>query len=129
MKSPFKFLDAYTRRDSKHFFGRDEEIEKLYKMVFETPLVLVYGLSGTGKTSLVQCGLASKFDGPDWFPFFIRRNNDINQSLHDEIDNQVIVEIKNIETDELIRQFPPEELLQIREKMIDLTGLLFDQQV
>ncbi len=46
-------------------------------------------------------------------------------SLHDEIDNQVIIEIKNRETGELIRQFPPEELLQIREKMIDLAGLLF----
>ena len=50
-------------------------------------------------------------------------------SLHEEIDNQVIVEIKNKETDELIRQVPPEELLQIREKMIDLAGLIFDQRV
>jgi len=50
-------------------------------------------------------------------------------SLHKEIDNQVIVQIKNKETGELIRQFPPEELLQIREKMIDLAGLIFDQRV
>ncbi len=50
-------------------------------------------------------------------------------SLHEEIENQVIVQIKNKETNELIRQFPPEELLQIREKMIDLAGLIFDRRV
>ncbi len=50
-------------------------------------------------------------------------------SLHKEIENQMIVQIKNKETDELIRQLPPEELLQIREKMIDLAGLIFDRRV
>lgn len=32
-------------------------------------------------------------------------------------------------TGELIRQIPPEELLIIREKMAELTGLLFDQRI
>jgi len=89
MKSPFKFLDAFTLKDSESFFGRTREIEALYKMVFETPLCLIYGLSGTGKTSLVQCGLASQFDGPDWFPFFIRRNEDINESLRVQLDQAI----------------------------------------
>jgi hypothetical protein len=81
MNSPFKFLDAYTLSDRDAFFGRDEEIDALYQLVFKTPLLLVYGLSGTGKTSLVQCGLAGRFDGPDWLPLFIRRQNDLNDSL------------------------------------------------
>ena len=50
-------------------------------------------------------------------------------SIHEEIDNLVVVEIKNRETGELIRQIPPEELLTIREKMAELTGLLFDQKI
>jgi len=50
-------------------------------------------------------------------------------SIHEKIDNQVIVEIKNRDTGELIRQIPPEELLTIREKMVELTGLLFDQRI
>ena len=81
MKTPFKFLDAYTYNDRYNFFGREDETEELYRMVFKSSLILIYGLSGTGKTSLVQCGLASKFDGPDWFPFFLRRGADFNQSL------------------------------------------------
>ncbi|WP_421799180.1 ATP-binding protein [Haliscomenobacter sp.] len=85
MKTPFKFLDAYAYQDRDNFFGREDETEELYRMVFKSSLILIYGLSGTGKTSLVQCGLASKFDGPDWFPFFLRRGADFNQSLDQTI--------------------------------------------
>lgn len=81
MKSPFKFLDAYTLEDKDIFFGRKQEIDTLYRMLYKSPLVMVYGLSGTGKTSLIQCGLAARFDGPDWLPFFIRRQDNINESL------------------------------------------------
>lgn len=85
MKSPFKFLDAFTPADKAVFFGREEETEALYSMVFKTPLLMVYGLSGAGKTSLVQCGLAGRFDGTDWYPFFLRRNNNINTSLEETL--------------------------------------------
>ncbi|MFH2060191.1 MAG: flagellar protein FlaG [Pseudomonadota bacterium] len=49
--------------------------------------------------------------------------------MHEKLDNQVVVEIKDKETGEIIRQIPPEELLKIREKMIEQTGLLFDQKI
>ncbi|GAB3920057.1 ATP-binding protein [Larkinella terrae] len=85
MKSPFKFLDAYTLADKDVFFGRTKETKTLYQYIHATSLVLFYGLSGTGKTSLVQCGLSERFDGPDWYPFFIRRGHDINQSVRDAL--------------------------------------------
>ena len=78
---PFKFLDAYTRDDSDFFFGRNDEIDALYQMVFQTDLLLVYGASGTGKTSLIQCGLASKFQSHDWLALNVRRGNNLNESL------------------------------------------------
>lgn len=81
IKSPFKFLDAFTLADRDAFFGRDKEIEQLYNLVFKSPLLLIYGASGTGKTSLIQCGLASKFDGTDWLPLWIRRDIDINRAM------------------------------------------------
>ena len=81
MRSPFQFLDSFEAKDKDKFFGRDAEIETLYNLVHETPLVLVYGMSGTGKTSLVQCGLATRFDGPDWLPLPVRRGNNLNESL------------------------------------------------
>lgn len=81
MSSPFQFLQAYRLEDKDKFFGRERETDELYQMSYKTSLLLVYGLSGTGKTSLIQCGLASRFDGPDWLPIFVRRQENINRSL------------------------------------------------
>ncbi|MEQ1745727.1 MAG: ATP-binding protein [Saprospiraceae bacterium] len=83
---PFKFLDAYAREDSDIFFGRNDEIENLYEMVFQSDLLLVYGASGTGKTSLIQCGLANKFQTHDWLPLFIRRGSNLNQAFANELE-------------------------------------------
>ncbi len=47
--------------------------------------------------------------------------------MHEDLENQVVVEIKDRDTNELIKQIPPEALLKISEKMVELTGLLFDQ--
>ena len=74
-RSPFKFLDSYNKNDKNIFFGRDEEIKALYELVQTSKLVLVYGASGTGKTSLVECGLSNKFSEADWFDVRIRRGN------------------------------------------------------
>jgi AAA+ ATPase superfamily predicted ATPase len=97
--SPFKFLDAYTVADRDVFFGRDEEIEELYKLLYETNLILVYGPSGTGKTSLIQCGLASKFSKTDWFDVHIRRKDDLNASLRRELRKRMRTKIDEEETD------------------------------
>jgi hypothetical protein len=78
---PFKFLDAYSKNDTGMFFGRTEEIDALYQMIFQTNILMIYGASGTGKTSIINCGLASKFQPHDWFALDIRRGNDLNESL------------------------------------------------
>ena len=84
-QSPFKFLDSYTKDDKDIFFGREREVEELYQKVFESKILLIYGVSGTGKTSLINCGLANKFQDSDWLPISIRRGKDIIQSLTDEL--------------------------------------------
>ncbi|MFM9949198.1 MAG: SUMF1/EgtB/PvdO family nonheme iron enzyme [Saprospiraceae bacterium] len=84
MKSPFKFLDPYELEDRDAFFGRDAETKELYNLVTKNRLTFVYGPSGTGKTSLVQCGLANRFGGVDWLPVFVRRGENINEALRRE---------------------------------------------
>jgi hypothetical protein len=79
--SPFKFLDSYGAQDSAVFFGRDDEIETLYQLLTESRLVMVYGQSGTGKTSLIQCGLTHKFSPTNWLPVNVRRGDNINAAL------------------------------------------------
>lgn len=80
-KYPFKFLDSYGREDASIFFGRKDETKELYEMVFQSSVVLVFGASGTGKTSLINCGLASEFQPHDWLELMVRRGANINDSL------------------------------------------------
>lgn len=88
-KYPFKFLDAYEKEDKQIFFGRDEEIAALYQLVFQTNLLLVYGPSGTGKTSLIRCGLANRFKSSQWLDLYIRRGSDINESFLETVSKKI----------------------------------------
>ncbi|MCK4665051.1 MAG: hypothetical protein KAT68_19440 [Bacteroidales bacterium] len=94
--TPFKFLDSYTKEDKDIFFGREQEIEELYQKVFESKILLVYGISGTGKSSLIDCGLANKFNDSDWLPINIRRGKDINESLITALNKNALTSFKEI---------------------------------
>ncbi|WP_020588243.1 flagellar protein FlaG [Desulfobacter curvatus] len=52
----------------------------------------------------------------------------LNFSIDDDTED-VVVKIMDKETDEVIKQFPAEEILELREKMQDLSGLLFSTNV
>ena len=60
VRLPFKFLKLYTREDKHIFFGRDSEIDEIFRRFYSGKLLLVYGKSGTGKSSLINCGLISE---------------------------------------------------------------------
>jgi len=47
----------------------------------------------------------------------------------DEENNEIVVKIFDKESEELIRQFPSDEMLSLQDKMSDLAGFLFDQKV
>ncbi len=85
IKNPFKFLDSYEKDDKDRFFGRSKETAQLYNAVHASNLVLLYGASGTGKTSIVNCGLANRFQTTDWLPIFVRRGSNLNRSLLREV--------------------------------------------
>lgn len=50
-------------------------------------------------------------------------------SISEDKTHQVIVEITDRRTNEIIKQIPSEELLAIKEKMEELNGMIFDQSV
>jgi len=93
MKSPFKFLDAYSKEDKEIFFGREKETKEIFEKLFKGNLLLIYGASGTGKTSILNCGIANKFQESDWFPVNIRRRNNILESVRKEIDKLALTTI------------------------------------
>ncbi len=43
--------------------------------------------------------------------------------------DRVVVTITNQETNEVIRQLPPEELISLQERMKELTGIIFSETV
>ncbi|MCG8565342.1 MAG: flagellar protein FlaG [Desulfobacterales bacterium] len=55
-------------------------------------------------------------------------NTSMNFSVNENT-NDIVVQIIDKETKEVIRQIPPEELLEIQEKMMDLTGFLLNKEV
>ncbi len=85
MENPFKLLESYKESESEVFFGRDSEIASLYNLLQKTRLVLVYGPSGTGKTSLIRAGMPKVFKLSEWFPISISRKENINDSLKREL--------------------------------------------
>ena len=87
--SPFKFLDPYGPADRAIFFGREAEIAELYGKFFQAPLLLVYGPSGAGKTSLVQCGLRGEIPSEDLFFITVRCARDPLGSLQRKLLSQV----------------------------------------
>jgi WD40 repeat protein len=63
--SPFKHLNWFTREDAEVFFGRGQEIRDLYEAVTlpdASPIVLLFGATGVGKSSLLAAGLAPRLE-------------------------------------------------------------------
>ncbi|NPA11721.1 MAG: flagellar protein FlaG [Epsilonproteobacteria bacterium] len=54
-------------------------------------------------------------------------NQDLKFNFDDKAD-ELVVKVVDIKSDKVIRQFPPEEALQLMEKMRELVGLLFDKK-
>lgn len=83
--SPFKLLDSFEKSERSAFFEREEETRIIYNYIHESNIVLVNGPLGTGKSSIIKCGLANCFEKTDWLEIFVRRYDDINISLRKEI--------------------------------------------
>jgi len=55
--SPFRSLQAFEQEDAWLFFGRNSETEELLLRLSRSPVLVVTGNSGCGKSSLVRAGL------------------------------------------------------------------------
>ncbi len=57
---PYKFLASFESGDEAIYFGRNLELVRLYARVLARPITLLYGASGSGKTSMIQAALAPR---------------------------------------------------------------------
>ena len=78
-EKPFLFLRRYQREYAEIFFGRGTSIRKLYdRATAETaaPVILFYGQSGVGKSSLLDAGLLPRLEQVAEVKY-LRRDEDI----------------------------------------------------
>ena len=59
IEGPYKGLEAFTEKDSRFMFGRNEEIERLVYSLQSSRLTVLYGAKEVGKTSLLRAGVAN----------------------------------------------------------------------
>ena len=56
-KNKLKGLLPYQEEDHLTFYGRDKEVENLLQIIQKNKLITLTGVSGSGKTSLINAGL------------------------------------------------------------------------
>lgn len=117
IRVPFKFLDSYNRDDESIFFGRDNETEEIFRKLYSGKLLLVYGKSGTGKSSIINCGLISKIPQEDIFTINIRCGNNAYNNFISEIKKYSAISHEN----------PPDILEDIFYTYSKPVALIFDQ--
>lgn len=75
---PYKFLDYYESKDAAIFFGRQDETQTLSSLIHAHRLVLLYGASGVGKTSLLLAGAIPRLEHaePPYETLYVRALED-----------------------------------------------------
>jgi len=79
--SPYKHLDYFEEGDEHLFFGRDAESRQLAELALTHRLLLLFGPSGAGKTSLIRAGASPHLRRWGVEPLYVRPANDAVQAL------------------------------------------------
>ena len=80
---PYKFLDYYTERDARLFFGREQEVDAICSQILAHRSFVLHGRSGVGKSSILRAGLMPKLKAQGHLVFVIRSFTDpLHQMLN-----------------------------------------------
>ena len=94
---PYKFLDYFGPEDADLFFGRDQEIAQLQRQFHAARSLIVYGESGTGKTSLIRAGLLPRLSPETYVPVYVRALQEPTRAIKDEVIRQLRVDERHLE--------------------------------
>src|SRR5271157_2941986 len=67
-ETPYRGLQRFTRDESAVFFGRGQAIREIYNLVIDPgtrPVILYYGPTGVGKSSVLDAGLVPRLEHSD----------------------------------------------------------------
>jgi WD40 repeat protein len=76
-EQPFRNLGWFTAKEADIFFGRGYQVRELYKQLTDPsgpPILLLYGASGVGKSSLLDAGLVPRLESAGHLVRYRRRD-------------------------------------------------------
>ena len=110
LDAPYVGLKSFDTREAPIFFGREEDIKDLYEnsilALGRAEVLLVYGPSGIGKSSIIYAGLVPRLEALGWQTRCIRRWGDgcgsqdlaeLTENTHDTKQHGIIVFIDQVE--------------------------------
>ena len=83
--NPYKLLDSYNENDKEYFFGRDGDVTELLELVYGHNILVLFGESGTGKTSVLNAGLIPKLRNNNFLIAYVRCLDDPVTRLRIEV--------------------------------------------
>jgi hypothetical protein len=73
-QNPWPGLAPYTEQQHELFFGRELEIEEILRLIQRDTLTVLFGRSGSGKSSLLHAGVFPRLRSGLYFPVLLRLN-------------------------------------------------------
>src|SRR5436190_10365157 len=108
--NPFPGLRPFSIEESHLFFGREEQVDEILVQLSRHRSVTVMGYSGSGKSSLMYCGLVPVLyggfmteTGPNWQIIATRPGNAPISNLAESIVNQLEASGRLTATDKVIQ--------------------------
>ena len=93
LKNRYPGVSPFTEQQKNIFYGRDNDIKKLHRLISLRNQVLVYAKSGIGKTSLLNAGVLPKLEKK--FTILKIRFNAYDKQNFVSLTNKIINNIKN----------------------------------
>jgi hypothetical protein len=94
VRSPFKLLDYYVEADADIFGGRGQEIFDITARLASRGILVLYGPSGFGKTSLIQAGVFPSVRRLGWHCAYVRTLTnpfvDLTAALEEQLGTRII---------------------------------------
>lgn len=115
--NPWLGLESYSIEDATRFYGRDSDVEVVSNTIYDNFITTIYGISGAGKTSLLNAGLTPELQAHGFLPIRIRLKHNAAVSYSKQIIDSIYNAIESVggeveyEIDLRIEDIPENEKL------------------
>jgi len=99
----------FTTEEQDIFFGRREDLRRLYERIQLEPLVVLYGKSGLGKSSIINAGILPEVEKASQLSSFSIRFGAYTEG---KTESPLVLSLESIRSaapDPLLRQLLPED--------------------